>query len=116
MIHGIIKIVCDYFGVDPKLIMVKTRKSFIVKVRHLVIYFVRKMCPDLLLVEIASRFCLHHSTIIHAVDNVESLLSYDKDYIRNFQEIQTQLEEFKNRIGECRTKHFELYPMIVMQD
>lgn len=95
--------------------MVKTRKSVIVKARHLIIYFVKKMCPDLSLVELGYRFRLHHATIIHAIDNVENFLSYDKDYIRVFEEIKIKLEEFKKVFDEDRSKHYELYPMIVMQ-
>ncbi|MDL2272129.1 chromosomal replication initiator protein DnaA [Desulfovibrio sp. OttesenSCG-928-I05] len=73
-IEGIIRYVCEGFGITSDQIRSKSRKRELVTARNTVFYLARKH-TELSLEEIGSRFCRSHSTVIKGITSLEREIS-----------------------------------------
>jgi chromosomal replication initiation ATPase DnaA len=71
IVQVIFETVCDHYSILPSDLRSKSRLKSIARARHVCIYVMRKQ-TTMSLHDIGTHFgTLHHSTIIHAVGNVE---------------------------------------------
>jgi len=79
--NQIINDVCDFYGLTPIQVKGKSRLRTIVKGRFISMYLIRKR-TDLTFTEIARIFHKDHTSIIHACQTIEEVLSlkFDNDY------------------------------------
>ncbi len=84
--------VCEYFGIDPNKVREKTRKQEIVEARQIAMYLSKKFTESSL-----KTIGLHfggrdHSTVIHAINTIESRLSTSPKYRRILSELEQKIE------------------------
>ena len=79
--NQIINDVCDFYGLTPIQVKGKSRLRSFVKARFISMYLLRRR-TGLTLKEIGRMFHRDHTSIIHAIQTVEEVLSlkYDNDY------------------------------------
>ena len=79
--NQIIESVCDFYGLTPAQIKGKCRLRSYVKGRFISMYLLRKR-TGLTLAEIGRMFHRDHTSIIHACQTIEEVLSlrYENDY------------------------------------
>lgn len=90
-IQTIIETVSDYYGISSNEVFEKTRKQEIVKVRHIILYFLRY--------ELGFTFrsiseCLHKeiSTVVRNFQTIQDNISYD-------QILKQEMKDLKNLIS-----------------
>lgn len=76
----IIERTADSFGFHPDELLEKSRKAPLVLARQIAMYLCRELTDDSL-VQIGGAFRRDHSTVIHAVDKINSLLNTDKSVL-----------------------------------
>jgi chromosomal replication initiator protein len=82
------RVVCSYLGLQQTLIISRGRKGHIVEARQMAMFFIRKF-TRLSLNQTGSEFGgLNHATVIHAVQTVSNILTYDKLYTRKFKDVE----------------------------
>ncbi|HET6244210.1 MAG: hypothetical protein H0V01_07530 [Bacteroidetes bacterium] len=76
----LIKLVCNYFRLNPKILSSKTRKQEVVYCRALIFYF---LVNDLKFTSIKAGqvFNRNHATVLHSINIVKSKLKKEKEYI-----------------------------------
>ena len=74
----IIEVICHYYELPYKIVIGKSRIPRFVIIRHITIYFIKKR-TDLSLVDIGKLFDRDHTTIIHALKNVEAKRTHPYD-------------------------------------
>jgi len=79
---AIIDIVCDYYYINKFLVLSKTRKKEIVKVRHICMFLGIKYKLGSL-TWIGEQFSRSHSDVIHAKKRINKLLKEDDIYFKN---------------------------------
>jgi chromosomal replication initiator protein len=79
--NQIINDVCDFYGLTPIQVKGKSRLRGYVKARFISVYLLRKR-TGLTLKEIGRMFHRDHTSIIHACQTIDEVLSlkYDNDY------------------------------------
>ena len=89
---SILRVVSNYFKVDSELITGKTRKREVTQCRQLVMFFCKKY-TNLALAAIGSH-CGNrdHATVLHALKVIEDLLSIDKKFKIQVEEIEKSLK------------------------
>lgn len=96
------KIVAEYFNVDIAKLKDKTRKREIVTARQVAMYFCKHFTKHSLK-SIGSHFGgRDHSTVIHAINTVENLMSWDRDYKKGVEEVRKTIQKFR---GEGDSEH-----------
>lgn len=90
-IDSIQKLVCEHLSVDKELLKAKTRKREIVQARQISMYFAKELTKSSL-----KTIGMHfggrdHSTVIHAVQTVNDLISIDKEFRKNIDEIKKKI-------------------------
>jgi chromosomal replication initiator protein len=87
------RVVCSYLGLQQSLIISRGRKGHIVEARQMAMYFIRKY-TRLSLKQTGLEFGgLDHSTVIHATQTVNNILTYDKLYMRKFKDVENQIKQ-----------------------
>jgi chromosomal replication initiator protein len=79
--NQIINDVCDFYGLTPIQVKGKSRLRGFVKARFISMYLLRRR-TGLTLKEIGRMFHRDHTSIIHAIQTIDEVLSlkYDNDY------------------------------------
>ncbi len=90
-IDSIQKLVCAHLSVNIELLKAKTRKREIVQARQISMFFAKELTKSSL-----KTIGLHfggrdHSTVIHAVQTVNDLISIDKEFRKNIEEIKKKI-------------------------
>ncbi|MFM2376171.1 MAG: hypothetical protein RLZZ165_1268 [Bacteroidota bacterium] len=90
-IDAIKRLVCEHFAVDHDLLRSKTRKREVVQARQIAMFFAKELTKASL-----KTIGLHfggrdHSTVIHAVQTVNDLLSIDKGYRKVIDDIKKKI-------------------------
>ena len=90
-IEAIQKLVCEHLNVPQELLKAKTRKREIVQARQISMFFAKELTKSSL-----KTIGLHfggrdHSTVIHAVQTVNDLVSIDKEFRRNIDDIKKKI-------------------------
>ncbi len=90
-IEAIQKLVCEHLNVPQELLKAKTRKREIVQARQISMYFAKELTKSSL-----KNIGLHfggrdHSTVIHAVQTVNDLVSIDKEFRKNIDDIKKKI-------------------------
>lgn len=93
-IEAIVNIVLGNFGIDLKQFNSKSRKREIVLARQAAMYLCKKHTT-----QSVSRIGMHignrdHATVLHAIKNVNNLLSTDAEFKAKFELAESQLAEF----------------------
>lgn len=74
----ITEVVCDVLGVDKTKIFNKCRQREYVVTRHLSMYFIRKIYPEISLSKIGQFFNgRDHTTVIHGIQTLRNLIQTD---------------------------------------
>lgn len=81
--------VCTYYDVDPDLIFTKTRKREISDARQMIMFLSKKLAK-MPLTAIGTRLSRTHATVLHACNNIDERLAFEK-----------QLQEDVKRIEEA---------------
>ncbi|MDR1847595.1 MAG: chromosomal replication initiator protein DnaA [Bacteroidales bacterium] len=87
------KTVCDYFHVDVNKISTASRKSEIVRVRHISMYLASKFTKHSLATIGAKCGNRDHSSVIHACKQVNNLASIDRKYKMCLEDIEKELSK-----------------------
>lgn len=91
--QDILKTLCKHFKVKARDVIGKSRKSDIVAVRQLAMYLTQKH-TDMTQVQIGDAFGHRdHATVIHAIRQVTSKISNDKEYRLQVENIETLLKK-----------------------
>lgn len=90
-IEAIQKIVCEHLSVPQELLKAKTRRREVVQARQISMYFAKELTKSSL-----KNIGMHfggrdHSTVIHAVQTVNDLLSIDKEFKKHIEEIKKKI-------------------------
>ncbi len=75
---AIIAVTADAFGYLPEDITSKSRKQPLVTARQIAMYLCRELTDDSL-VQIGTLFNRDHSTVLHSIDKVKTLLGHDRE-------------------------------------
>jgi len=91
-IDSIQKIVSDYFEMPVEKLKEKTRKREIVQARQISMYFAKKYTKNSL-----KNIGLHfggrdHSTVIHALNTVNDLMTTDRDFMQYVEDIKKKIQ------------------------
>ena len=99
--HTIIDVVAEWYRVSPKLIRGEGRSRSIIIARHTAMYLIREL-TKLSTAEIGELFERDHSTVLHAISNIEIQLN-DAEFFADIEELRVlitkpqQLEVFRNK-------------------
>lgn len=88
--NEIIEKVCAYYGVSVKDVVGRTRFKEIVMARHMAIYIIRNKVKYKLKAT-GMLFNRDHTTVIHAIQNINNLLCYDEATINDLKNLQNIL-------------------------
>jgi len=88
--NEIIEKVCTYYGVSVKDVVGRTRFKEIVMARHMAIYIIRNKVKYKLKAT-GMLFNRDHTTVIHAIQNINNLLCYDEPTINDLKNLQNIL-------------------------
>ena len=86
----IIDKVCAYYGVSTEEVIGRSRFKEIVMARHMAIYIIRNKVK-LKLKATGMLFNRDHTTVIHAIQNINNLLCYDEPTINDLKNLQNIL-------------------------
>ena len=81
--------VCTYYQIDPDQIFTKTRKREISDARQMIMYLSKKIAK-MPLTAIGTRLSRTHATVLHACNNIDERLTFEKqlqDDVRKIEEI-----------------------------
>lgn len=88
--NEIIEKVCSYYAVTNEDIIGKSRCRDIIKARHMAIYIIRNKVKYKLKAT-GTLFNRDHTTVIHAIQNINNLLCYDEATINDLKNLQNIL-------------------------
>lgn len=91
------KCVCEVYGLRFEDIDVRERSKEIVEQRQQVMFFMRKY-TQMSLREIGCIFAkkYHYSTVIHALQTIDNLMSYDRRVVRKYEAIDFLIKQMLN--------------------
>lgn len=90
-IDQIKKVVCEYFQIPVDKIASRDRKREVVQARQITMYLAKNLTKTSLM-GIGKHFDLHHSTVIHAVNQVKDLKDVDKNFKTDLTAIEKKLK------------------------
>lgn len=91
-------IVASFYNISPReAFNTKSRKSEVILVKHVAIYFIKKFV-NLSAMNIGAHFDYDHATIIHALKKINNYLEWDKDFQNELNEISCLIEHKKIEI------------------
>lgn len=82
--------VCSYYQIDADLIFTKTRKREISDARQMIMYFSKKLAK-MPLTAIGTRLSRTHATVLHACNNIDERLSFEKQLQEDVRKIEEVL-------------------------
>lgn len=89
-IDGLLDTVCEYYGVEPDMLLSKSRKRPVSDARQLVMYLAKK-ATGLSLKAIGTHMRRDHATVIHAIRTVTDRLAVDSRLQNDLREIEHSL-------------------------
>lgn len=89
----LIKIVADIFGTSPTDIKGKSRTKPTADARAVCFYFLRK--KGMTVEKVGQLFNRHHTTVVLGTQKVEELLSFDKSFIKQVEQVIEMMPELK---------------------
>jgi chromosomal replication initiator protein len=89
--NNIIKTVATIFGTTPEDIKGKRRTKPIADARAVCFFFMRK--TGMTVENIGEKLNRHHTTVVLGTKKVESLLSFDKAFINQFEQVELMLDK-----------------------
>ena len=91
-----IKDIVSFFYGESKIVYeLKTRKSKILKIKHIAIYICAKNLK-LTLVQLGEKFNYDHSMIVHIKKKYEGYLEFDNELKKELADIEAQTKKFKD--------------------
>ena len=93
MNNNIIKTVGEVFGATPEDIKGKRRTKPIADARAVCFFFMRK--TGMTVENIGEKLNRHHTTVVLGTKKVESLLSFDKAFIKQVEQVLEMIPELK---------------------
>ncbi|MRG45516.1 hypothetical protein GFS24_10345 [Chitinophaga sp. SYP-B3965] len=81
LINQIILTVCTGCGITPAQLQEQNRKTILPVARQLICYFSARIIPDISIKEIGIAIDKNHSTVIHNIDQVNSLIDIEDEII-----------------------------------
>jgi len=88
--------VCKYLCVNVSDVKSKNR-MLRTKIARFYYCYLSKLLTESTLTEVGDVVYRHHATVIHANNTVKDWLSYDKQVIKELEEIETKIEERNER-------------------
>lgn len=83
--------VCSYYQIDPDLIFTKTRKREISDARQMIMYLSKKLAK-MPLTAIGTRLSRTHATVLHACNNIDERLAFEKQLQTDVAKIEETLK------------------------
>lgn len=83
--------VCSYYQIDPDLIFTKTRKREISDARQMIMYLSKKLAK-MPLTAIGTRLSRTHATVLHACNNIDERLAFEKQLKVDVEKIEEALK------------------------
>ena len=83
--------VCSYYQIDPDLIFTKTRKREISDARQMIMYLSKKLAK-MPLTAIGTRLSRTHATVLHACNNIDERLAFEKQLQEDVKKIEETLK------------------------
>ncbi len=83
--------VCSYYQIDPDNIFTKTRKREISDARQMIMYLSKKLAK-MPLTAIGTRLSRTHATVLHACNNIDERLAFEKQLQEDVRKIQEALK------------------------
>ena len=83
--------VCSYYQIDPDLIFTKTRKREISDARQMIMYLSKKIAK-MPLTAIGTRLSRTHATVLHACNNIDERLAFEKQLQNDVRKIEDALK------------------------
>lgn len=83
--------VCSYYQIDPDLIFTKTRKREISDARQMIMYLSKKIAK-MPLTAIGTRLSRTHATVLHACNNIDERLAFEKQLQNDVRKIEEALK------------------------
>lgn len=109
----ILKIVCNYYDIEPELLLKKTRKRNIVQKRQLFFYLCCKwteMSLDdigCIALKYGRKLPFDHATVIHSRNTITNLMFSDKELNQQFNELDYQVNQI-TKIKQNKNKNLGL--------
>ncbi len=104
----VLKIVCDFYGIEKEKMFMNTRKHDIVFKRQVFYYFCRKYTKYSLEKIGKTRIYFtdlkgqDHATVLHACYTVSNIYEWDKEFIREHDEIELRLRLRFEELSVCK--------------
>lgn len=97
-IEEVVEAVCLEYGITSDELMLNTHLHRVSRPRHLVIALVTKLNTKIRQKDLAQYFSYHHSTVIHALESVESQYGLYPAYRKTYDKLASALlrGEFKH--------------------
>lgn len=83
--------VCSYYQIDPDMIFTKTRKREISDARQMIMYLSKKIAK-MPLTAIGTRLSRTHATVLHACNNIDERLAFEKQLQEDVKKIEDALK------------------------
>lgn len=83
--------VCSYYQIDPDQIFTKTRKREISDARQMIMYLSKKLAK-MPLTAIGTRLSRTHATVLHACNNIDERLAFEKQLQADVKKIEEALK------------------------
>jgi len=93
MNNNIIKTVADVFGATPEDIKGKRRTKPIADARAVCFFLLRK--TGMTVENVGKKLNRHHTTVVLGTKKVESLLSFDKAFIKQVEQVLDKVPELR---------------------
>lgn len=87
----IIDVTCNTLGADPGLISSPSRKQVLVHSRHIAIFLILTLNPDMTLKRLGRIFNRDHTTMISSRKFVSSLYGFDKEFTAKVDMVKSNL-------------------------
>ena len=87
----IAQVIADYYNLDPDLLFAKSRKREISDARQLLMYMAKNVAK-MSSTTIGLRLSRDHSTVLHAIKQVEQRLATDHAFANDVDQINAQLK------------------------
>lgn len=83
--------VCSYYDIDPDLIFTKTRKREISDARQMIMFLSKKLAK-MPLTAIGTRLSRTHATVLHACNNIDERLAFERQLQEDVKKIEEALK------------------------
>jgi chromosomal replication initiator protein len=90
-VENILQIVADYYGIEPELILKKTRRKEVVKPRQIAMYILREdfsIAYPTIGQKLGGR---DHTTVIHSYEKIKTELKTDSELVQQINQLRTMI-------------------------